>query len=228
MNLRACTRLGLAAVLSPFVVLIAVSGCQQATPVAPVPPEQEPEVVPTPTLLGTWTATYDDEPDEDSEEQHVRFVDTITFTADRFIQHRAHYRADGTLDSWWADSGTWEDTEDGFVTRVWLRNHDDDDDTPDVETRVKKRYLWLDSSHNTLLMHHWSDSEQRSDNNFDLTPTPGCKIHCRRRQSWEPGLGDEMRARSPRPNPSRSAQTGHSPGMPNTRNSQLPSPGSGR
>ena len=145
-----------------------MSGCQQATPVAPAPPMQEPEEKPTPTLIGTWTGSYDDEPDEDSEEQHVRFVDTITFTADRFIQHRAHYRADGTLDSWWADSGTWEDTGDGFVTRVWLHNHDDDDDTPDVETRIKKRYLWKDSSRNTLLMHHWADHEQRSDKNYDF------------------------------------------------------------
>ena len=86
------------------------------------------------------------------------FVDTITFTADRYIQYRAHYRADGTLDSRWAASGTWEDDEDGVVTRVWLDNHDDDDDTPEVETRINKRYLWADSSRNKLLMHHWSDA----------------------------------------------------------------------
>ena len=78
--------------------------------------------------------------------------------ADRYIQYRAHYRADGTLDSRWAASGTWEDDEDGVVTRVWLDNHDDDDDTPEVETRINKRYLWADSSRNQLLMHHWSDA----------------------------------------------------------------------
>ena len=125
-------------------------------------------MVPPPTLVGTWTATYHDEPDEDSDEQHVMFVDTITFTADRYIQYRAHYRADGTLDSRWAASGTWEDDEDGGVTRVWLDNHDDDDDTPEVETRINKRYLWADSSRNKLLMHHWSDNEQRADNNYDF------------------------------------------------------------
>ena len=154
--------LKLAAVLAALIALLSCQGMVDK------PAAEPPEVIPAPTLIGTWTATYQEEAGEDSEEQHVMFVDTITFTANRVIQYRAHYRADGTLDSWWADSGTWEDTEDGFVTRVWLENHDDDDDTPDVETRIKKRYLWPDSSRNKLLMHHWADNEERSDNNYDF------------------------------------------------------------
>ena len=119
-----------------------------------------------PSLRGTWTATYG----WDDEERHIVggfFVDTLTFTKERYILHRAHYRGDGVIDHEWVPSGTWNRTGKNTVTRTFWHNHDDVDDTPDILTTISKNYVWGDESRELLLMHHWTDDEERTDFSYD-------------------------------------------------------------
>ena len=95
------------------------------------------------------------------------YVDTLTFTKDRYIFYRAHYRQDGTFSFGWNESGTWDSTR-NTVTKTFLHNHDNDDDTPERLTSISKNYTWGDDAHGLLLMHHWVDEDERMDYNFDL------------------------------------------------------------
>ena len=112
-----------------------------------------------PSFRGTWTATFGWYGDDG----HLgTFVDTLTFTKERYILYRAHYLHDGTFDHPWTPSGTWTPTGSNTVTRIWLDNHDDDDDTPDVRTSISKNYTWGDESRELLLMHDWTEDEEKT------------------------------------------------------------------
>ena len=117
-----------------------------------------------PSLRGTWTATYGWYDDDAHAGSHV---DTLTFTKERYILNRAHYRDDGAFDHEWTHSGTWNRTASDTVTRTYWHNHDDDDDTPDILTTITKNYAWGDESRELLLMHHWTDDRQRTDSSYD-------------------------------------------------------------
>lgn len=142
-----------------------------------------------PTLWGTWHSTYDWYGHEGDEVVGM-FVDTLTFTNDRYIQYRAHYWADGTLDHWWGGSGTWDAT-DSTVVRTWEHNHDDDDETPDVLTSITKDYVLGGEARSILLMHHWSDDfEKESFDRYErvLNPLPSPIIGVwRATAEWDEG-----------------------------------------
>ena len=110
-----------------------------------------------PTLLGTWSSTYYDWYGHAGDQVVGTYVDTLTFTDSRYILHRSHYYFDGTFDSSWTDSGTWESDTTGTVTRIWEHDHDEDGETPNVLTRLPKEYVWADEARNALLMTHWPD-----------------------------------------------------------------------
>ena len=143
-----------------------------------------------PSLRGTWTDTfgwYDDD-------GHVGIqVDTLTFTKDRYILHRAHYRDDGTFDHSWTNSGTWTPAGRNTVTRTYLHNHDDNDDTPERLTSISKNYIWGDESRELLLMHHWMDDEEKTvDSSYDAygrvpNPLPSPLGVWRGTQEWDEG-----------------------------------------
>ena len=116
-----------------------------------------------PTLWGTWrsSSTYDWY--GHSGDQVVgTFVDTLTFTDSRYILHRSHYYFDGTFDSSWTDSGTWEADTPGTVTRIWEDDDDDDGETPRRLRRLPKQYVWADEARNVLLMTHWPDDHEHT------------------------------------------------------------------
>ena len=111
-----------------------------------------------PSIRGTWRRTdpgWDNEFDDEGNRIVGYFVDTLTFTRERFIMHRAHYRSDGTFVYYWANSGTWALSGDGTIVRVVEENHDDDDATPEIEVRTPKTYRWEDESRDRLLMTEW-------------------------------------------------------------------------
>ena len=88
-------------------------------------------------------------------------IDTVTFTASRYILRRAHFFTDGTSskEDDWTESGTWKSTE-STVTRIRIEDHDDDDDTPEVETTATTGYHWGDESRSKLLMLPWVRFEE--------------------------------------------------------------------
>ena len=86
--------------------------------------------------------------DDDVIDGHL--TDTLTFTRERFIIHRAQYR-DGVFDHDWVSSGTWELSEDGTIIRITEDDHDDDYATPLTVTRSRKSYRWLDDSRDRLI-----------------------------------------------------------------------------
>ena len=111
------------------------------------------------SLAGTWRATY-----EWYENDRVvgTYTDTLTFTKSRYILQRSHYMTGNTsLYDDWTRSGGWKSTE-STVTRIWMHDHDDNNDTPDVLTRVPKNYLW-NEGRTTLCMQHWADDQERVD-----------------------------------------------------------------
>ena len=111
---------------------------------------------------GTWQATSF--PWWEGDEQIGTYVDTLTFTMERYIWMRSHYRG-GSFDNYSYDSGTWEST-DSTITRIWEEDDDDDDMTPVVERRVSKKYHWIDAR-KTLCMQDW-------DNDQELLSVPTC------------------------------------------------------
>ena len=111
-----------------------------------------------PEFQGTWSHTNEWHGDD---EVPGYYVDTLTFTRNRYILARAHYFLDGTLDHVWNPSGGWSEADASTLTRVWEGDHDDRDDTPPVMMSVAKPYLWADEARNLLLMHHWMDDEEQ-------------------------------------------------------------------
>ena len=116
---------------------------------------------------GTWRAHHEwwDDPGLIG-----TYTDTLTFTKSRYIHHRPHYRTgNASVDYEWARSGAWEYT-DTHLTRTWMHNDDDDDESPDVLTSVKKSYLWNDDR-TILCVQHWEDSREQ------LSSSPQCDRH---------------------------------------------------
>ena len=101
-----------------------------------------------PSIRGTWRTT--DRWDDD-----VAVTDTLTFTKDRFIFHRAYYRG-GVFDDYGSSSGTWQLSGDGTIIRVIDDDHDGDDATPPIVTRTPKSYRWKDDTRDRLLMTEWN------------------------------------------------------------------------
>ena len=110
-----------------------------------------------PSLRDTWMS--DDYEWWEDDEFFGTFVDVLTFTTERFIMYRAHYRHDGTFDHSFAESGTWS-ASGNTVTRTWLENHDDDDETPDILRSISKYFVWADDARDLLLMHHWAHGDE--------------------------------------------------------------------
>ena len=102
------------------------------------------------SFRGTWTSEEHEWWEDD--ESLGTFQETLTFTKERYILYRAHYRHDGTFADSWAVSGTWTSSG-NTVTRVWL----DDDETPARLISVSKNYVWGDDARDLLLMHPWTD-----------------------------------------------------------------------
>ena len=112
-----------------------------------------------PTLWGTWRTTEGWEHDG---EIVGTVVETLTFTASRFIMQRSHYRTDGSFDHSWPNSGTWAATDD-TITRTWYHDHDDDEETPEVLTSTDKAYAISDEARNTLFVHYWDTTDVLTD-----------------------------------------------------------------
>jgi hypothetical protein len=96
---------------------------------------------------GTWQSTRDW---GDNNEIMGTFVDTLTFTTERYILHRSHNRPDGTYVDDWSNSGTWESSG-STITRI----QDDDDDVATPDGRWSKHYLWGDEDRTILCMQDW-------------------------------------------------------------------------
>ena len=78
------------------------------------------------------------------------------------------------VDHYWNHSGSWEAT-DTTITRIWQHNHDDDDDTPEQRTRVRKNYLW-NEDRTVLCLAQWTDEHEALDSPYcelqQRVPTP--------------------------------------------------------
>ena len=116
-------------------------------------------LTPEERIRGTWRNTgewwYDNE-------VIGTWVELVTFTKDRYIHHRLHVSYDGSMRDSWNNEGTWEIT-DREIVRIWYYNHDDEDDTPEILTRLPKEYAFLGDD---LLIHHWA-SEEGPEDSFD-------------------------------------------------------------
>ena len=131
-----------------------LAGCPAATPKKAAEPETKPEPAPLPGLQGTWRATF---ADWDDDEIIGTFIDTLTFTSERYIIHRSHYNKDGSFDHRWTHSGTWAESG-GKIQRIWV----DDGES----FMVNKDYHW-GASRDVLFIQHWADEEPRRGPEFD-------------------------------------------------------------
>ena len=101
-------------------------------------------------IRGTWQYMEDWYEDD---QMRGTWVDYLTFTTSRFILVRSHFDMEGNLDHSWQHQGTWE-INDREIVRIWYHNHDDNDDTPDVLTRLPKSYVLRGDE---LLIHRWGN-----------------------------------------------------------------------
>ena len=104
-----------------------------------------------PSFRGTWRLT-------DRWEDDLVATDTLTFTKERYIFHRAVYR-DGVFEWRWTKSGTWELSGNGTIIRVREEDRDDEDATPRIEIRTPKSYRWENDSRDRLFMNEWDWDE---------------------------------------------------------------------
>ena len=124
------------------------------------------------SFLGTWASAGEWREDD---QLLGRWEQALTFTKSRYILHRSHIRTGSTsVDNVWVESGTWE-AGDTTITRIWLDDHDDDDETDRIERIVRKNYLWSESR-DVLCMEHWADSEENLDSvsceRYERMPSP--------------------------------------------------------
>ena len=105
-------------------VLMLLGACDELFPpperAAPEPSEPKPPEVPTEadgTLIGTWSW-------EGTVPGGTRFVETLTFTASRFIHHQAEYDRSGAGTFSGAISGTYRVESATRVVRIW-QDYDD-------------------------------------------------------------------------------------------------------
>ena len=103
-----------------------------------------PKPSPESLLLGSWTVTVEWRQEDVvvGSEVHV-----LTFTKDRWIQHRARIFASGERFEQWARSGTWS-VNDDIVTRTWV-----DRDYEDARLRHVDKSYRIDGD--VLLIDRW-------------------------------------------------------------------------
>ena len=134
------------------------------------------DVTVIPSFRGTWRWRSPDgwfnEDDDEGNPIVGYFVDTLTFTRERFILHRAHYRADGTFVYFLAESGTWEPSGDRTIVRVVEDDHDDDDATPRIIRRIPKSYRWADDMRTGLYMPDWEWEGADDQLLYERVPNP--------------------------------------------------------
>ena len=124
--------------LALLVATTIVISCARSVTMEPVPePEPEPEPL---TLQGTWSRSSTFE--EDGQTWTETLVLTFTGGA-RAIAHNAVYDATGALHDTWTEPSGWSATDD-IVTRLWLEDDDDNDETAPVAREVEKSYYWGD------------------------------------------------------------------------------------
>lgn len=119
------------------------------------------------SFIGTWQSTLGWEEDD---RIVGTYTDTLTFTKNRYIQNRSFYRTGETsTEDTWVHGGSWEaNPTDRTLTRIWYHNHDDDDETPDRLTKVRKNYLW-NVDRTVLCVEHWAaDREHLDSSNCEL------------------------------------------------------------
>ena len=137
-----------------LLVALIVIGCQAAV-VTPTP-EPEPEPL---TLQDTWIETSTWTEDDGTV---ISAATVLTLTSDRAVTYNAEYNAaDGELIDWWWSAGTWTATDD-TVTRTWLDDHDDDDETPDVMREHTRAYHWGEERQ-SVFMAWWNDDDPGDD-----------------------------------------------------------------
>ena len=151
------SRVAVAVLAVSFVVV----GCARMVKQHPEPePEPEPEPL---TLVGTWLWMDSYIDDEDGQEYQERQLLTLT-SGGRAIAHNAVLDSAGELlDSWTIESSGWSAT-DGEITRQWLDDHDDDDQTPRITSSVVKTFYWGEGRA-TLFVNPWDRGE------------PGTELH---------------------------------------------------
>ena len=88
------------------------------------------------------------------DERVGNWVDYLTFTKTRFILVRSHFDMEGSLEESWRHEGTWR-IAGRDVVRIWYHNHDDDDETADIRTELRKPYLLVGDD--DLIITHWAD-----------------------------------------------------------------------
>ncbi len=93
---------------------------------------------PPPALIGTWRMT-----DADG------YLQTLTFTASRWIHHFALIGSDGAAEESWAESGTWS-VEGYTVTRTWIDYEQD----PPAPRNVDKQFE-RGADDDELVVHPW-------------------------------------------------------------------------
>ena len=120
-----------------------LGSCSAATPKTTMAPDEQGDAV-DPTLLGTWTTTIGT----------IKY--TLTFTKNRWIEHGLRLLDDGTIDSQWASSGTWE-VDGSTIARKWM-GHDDNEQL--VERSVGKQYVW--AGEDVVFIHPWPDEHAES------------------------------------------------------------------
>ena len=82
----------------------------------------------------------------------------LSLTSDRAVTYNGEYNAaDGELLDWWWEAGTWSATDD-TVTRTWLDDHDDDEETPHLTHSVDKVYFWGEGRQ-SVFMNPWDWGE---------------------------------------------------------------------
>ena len=113
------------------------------------------------SFIGTWQSTVEWYEDD---RMVGTYTDTLTFTKSRYILSRSYYRTGETATAdTWDHGGSWEDDPTGrTLTRIWYHNHDDDDETPDRLTRVRKNYVW-NVDRTVLCVEHWADDREHLD-----------------------------------------------------------------
>ena len=141
--------------LALLVATTIVISCARSVTMEPVP-EPEPEPL---TLQGTWSrsSTFEEDGQTWTETQ------VLTFTGGaRAIAHNAVYDATGALhDTWTAAPSRWSAT-DVVVTRSWLDDHDDDDETAPVAREVEKSYYW-GADRDSVFLTPWDWEDPTSD-----------------------------------------------------------------
>ena len=148
-------RAGAPALVALAVVLaLALSACSGMMKALP---ESEETPEPEANIAGTWIAERKEDGwspccEEDVEYQ-ISEKRTVTFTKSQFIQDTIFYDRNTmeVLDDY-HDQGKYTLNADGTITKIWLQDHDDDDETPRLRREVVKQYTLLEDE---LYLEDW-------------------------------------------------------------------------